>query len=359
MSTKERGARRSSGSDAGRTRTMNLAPVKATPASAPGVLLKTPRSPRRHLGRPRLLIVGCGDIGLRIITVLRDRFRIFGAVRSQTSAVAVRSAGAIPLVLDLDQAGRIRRIGALARAVIALAPTSPCGRRDARAPRLLRALRCARGGRMLYISTTGVYGDRRGAWTDETTPPAPANERALRRLDAETRLRASNWRAAVLRVPGIYGPNRLPLDRLRDAIPVALPAQDVVTNHIHADDLARACIAALYRAAPARVYNIADDTQLFLGEYLDRVADRVGLPRPPRAPWDQVRIAAGPQRMLFLSGSRRLRNDRMKRELRIRLLYPDVDAGLAAIAAPRARQESAQAPHPTNAQASNSPSTDR
>ena len=285
-----------------------------------------------------MLIVGCGDIGLRIVARLRDRFRIFGTVANPASAAAVRSAGAIPLLLDLDQSGTRSRAGALAGRIIVLAPTSPRGSRDERARRLRCILRPAHAARVLYLSTSGVYGDRRGAWTDESTPPAPANERAGRRLDAESLLRASRWHAAVLRIPGIYGPNRLPIERLRQAIPVALAHQDVITNHIHADDLARACVAALFRAAPTRTYNVVDDSQLFLGEYLDRVADQLNLPHPPRVPLDRLAAVVGAQRMSFLGESRRLRNLRMKRELRVRLQFPDVDAGLAAIAkAPRAR----------------------
>ncbi|HYA65502.1 MAG TPA: NAD-dependent epimerase/dehydratase family protein [Burkholderiaceae bacterium] len=278
-----------------------------------------------------MLIVGCGDIGLRIVARLRDRFRIFGTTANPTNATAVRTAGATPLVLDLDQSGKKPRFAALARRVIILTPTSPQGRRDRRSRQLLRLLRPATDHRMLYLSTSGVYGDRQGAWTNESMPAAPVSERAQRRLDAESVLRSSRWRSAVLRVPGIYGPNRLPIDRLRQAVPVALPHQDVLTNHIHADDLARACVAALFRAAPSRTYNIVDDSQLTVGEYLDRVADRIGLARPPRAPWDHLHAVAGERRASFLRESRRLQNVRMKRELRLRLTYPDVDAGLAAI----------------------------
>jgi nucleoside-diphosphate-sugar epimerase len=288
-----------------------------------------------------VLLIGCGDIGLRIVARLRDRYRVFGTVTSAARAAALREAGAIPLLLDLDTGSgaptpQRGRIAGLARRVMVLAPTSTTGRRDRRARRILRLLATGRApagtGRLLYISTTGVYGDRQGAWTDETTPAAPGNERAHRRLDAERTLRTSGWNAAVLRVPGIYAADRLPLERLRAAIPVPFPEQDVYTNHIHAEDLARACIAALYRAAPTRVYNTIDDTQLRLGDYLDQVADRAGLPRPPRAAWEQMRAAAGPQRMSFLGESRRLRNVRMKRELRLRLQYPDVGAGLAELA---------------------------
>ncbi len=298
---------------------------------------------RRRLGQPRLLIVGCGDIGVRIVARLRDRFRIFGTIANRTSADAVRAAGAVPLLLDLDRRSKESRISALARRVIILAPTSPHGRRDARARRLLRMLRYVPSAKMLYLSTSGVYGDRGGAWTDESTAPTPVSERAQRRLDAESLLRASRWRAAVLRVPGIYGPGRLPIERLRRAVPVLLPGQDVITNHIHADDLARACVAALFRAAPTRTYNVVDDSELYVGQYLDRVADRIGLSRPPRVSWDELRAAAGDQRVSFLRESRRLKNVRMKRELRLRLQYSDVDAGLAAMDEAAATRSTKQA----------------
>jgi nucleoside-diphosphate-sugar epimerase len=320
------------------------------PATSAGRQQKNPAA-RPRLGRPRILLVGCGDVGMRIVARLRDRFRVYGTVTQAARAAALRAAGAVPLILDLDAppapaptgasrrkgpAGRSRaRIAGLAPHVIVLAPTSPDGQHDRRAPRLLQLLSMGRtpapGSRLSYISTTGVYGDRAGAWTDETTPPRPGNDRARRRLDAEQTFRASRWRAAVLRVPGIYAADRLPLARLRSAIPVPVDDQDVFTNHIHAEDLARACIAALYRAAPARVYNTIDDTQMKLGQYLDAVADRTGLPRPPRAPWEEMRAAAGPQRMSFLSESRRLRNSRMKHELRVRLHFPDIRDGLAAV----------------------------
>jgi len=311
----------------------NKSPVPVQDDPGPSALRALrPQAPRRRLGLPRLLIIGCGDIGLGIVARLQARFRVLGTVTSEASADRVRAAGAVPLLLDLDTGKGKTRIGALSRRVLVLAPTSPTGTQDQRVRRLLATLcRPADGpSTMVYISTSGVYGDRAGAWTCETTPPAPANERACRRLDAERRVRASAWRGAVLRVPGIYGPGRMPLERLRQGLPVPPPEQDIYTNHIHTKDLERACIAALFRANPARVYNIVDDTQLTLGQYLDRVADIAGLPRPPRANWEQVRSAVGAQRMSFMSESRRLRNARMKRELRLHLRYPDVAAGLVA-----------------------------
>lgn len=301
---------------------------------------------RRHLGRPRLLIIGCGDIGVRIVSRLGDRYRIVGAVHSLEGMARVRAAGGTPLRVDLDRLPSLARLAGLAERVLVLAPASPSGERDGRSRRILAVLHRTARARLVYVSTTGVYGDRRGAWTDETTPPRPGNDRARRRLDAERRLRTSPWHACVLRVPGIYGPRRLPIERLRQGLAVPLPEQDVMTNHVHSEDLARICIAAVHRGAPARCYNAVDQSALALGQYLDRVADFAGLPRPPRLPWEQLQASVGPQRMSFLEESRRLRNQRLKRELRVRLRFPDVDAGLAAMRA--------AAP-----QASNSPSTDR
>jgi len=173
-----------------------------------------------------------------------------------------------------------------------------------------------------------VYGDRQGALIDETARPMPATERAQRRLAAEAIVRAAPIRASVLRVPGIYAANRLPLDRLRAATPALRDEDDVHTNHIHADDLARAAIVALFRGGPARVYNTADDTQLKMGDFFDRVADRFGLARPPRLRRAELRAAVSPAQYSFMSESRRLTNRRLKRELRFWLAYPTVDAAL-------------------------------
>jgi nucleoside-diphosphate-sugar epimerase len=219
----------------------------------------------------------------------------------------------------------------LAARVICLVPPASEGQTDQRIARLLRLLRRPPA-RLIYMSTTGVYGDRRGAMVDESAQPAPITERARRRVDAERRTRARPWQASVLRVPGIYGPGRLPIERLRRAIPAPLAADDVLTNHIHIDDLARICIASLFRGAPRRVYNAVDDSHLYLGEYLDMVADRFGLPRAPRLPPEALRQAVTPMQFSFFEESRRLRNRRLKNELRVRLQFPTAGDGLIAIA---------------------------
>jgi nucleoside-diphosphate-sugar epimerase len=239
---------------------------------------------------------------------------------------ALRAAGVVPIVGNLDDRRSLRRLRAFGARVIHLAPPPETGRTDPRSAHLLAALRAR--GRLVYISTSGVYGDRGGAWLDETARPQPANDRAVRRLDAERRVRAVG--ARVLRVPGIYAHDRLPLARLRAGLPALAPADDVHTNHIHADDLARIALAALTRGKPARVYHAVDDSQLKMGEYFDLVADAHGLPRPPRLPREQLRAAVSPTMYSFMAESRRLANTRLKRELNIRLQWATVQSLLDA-----------------------------
>jgi nucleoside-diphosphate-sugar epimerase len=283
------------------------------------------RSPRRKLGMPRLLIVGCGDVGLRILARVHRRFRVFALTSTPARAPLLRAAGAVPLAGDLDDRATLARLRALAPRLIHLAPPPNHGRGDPRTRHLLAAIEPPR--RAVYISTTGVYGDRAGAWLDETAPLAPANERAWRRVTAEQAMRAAG--AAVLRVPGIYAHDRLPLDRLRAGTPALAADDDVFTNHIHADDLARIAIAALMRGGRGRTYNAVDDSQLKMGDYFDAVADAFGLPRPPRLPREQLKSAVSPMMYSFMGESRRLRNARVKRELKVRLAWPTVAATLA------------------------------
>jgi nucleoside-diphosphate-sugar epimerase len=285
---------------------------------------------RKRFGRPRLLIVGCGDVGLRIVARLRDRFRIIATTASARRVLELRAAGAVPLVVNLDIAHTLARMRAFSSHWIDLVPPAAAGAGDTRTRRLRTAC-AARAKRAVYVSTTGVYGDRQGVLLDETAHPAPTSERAKRRLAAEALVRAAPVHAIVLRAPGIYAANRLPFERLRSATPALRDEDDVYTNHVHAEDLARAAIAALFRGAPTRVYNAVDDTQLKMGEYFDRVADHFRLPRPPRLPRAALQAAVTPAQYSFMSESRRLANQRLKQELRLRLAYPTVDDALASM----------------------------
>ncbi|OON63976.1 NAD(P)-dependent oxidoreductase [Massilia sp. KIM] len=285
--------------------------------------------------RPRLLIVGCGDVGMRLLPLLRERFRVFALTSQHERCAELRAAGAVPVVADLDQPHTLARLRGLAPWVLHLAPPQQDGERDLRTRRLAAAL----GGgvrRMVYVSTTGVYGDCGGALVREHRPVAPRNPRAARRVDAERVLRAwavaGGVQLAILRVPGIYARERLPLKRLEQGTPALRPEEDVYTSHVHADDLARIVLQALLHGRPGRVYHAVDDTRMKMGDYFDAVADRFGMPRPPRLPRAELRQVVSPMLLSFMSESRRLDNTRMKRELRVRLRYPDVDMALARMA---------------------------
>jgi nucleoside-diphosphate-sugar epimerase len=277
----------------------------------------------------RILIVGCGDIALRAAKLLRGRFRVFGVVRRKERFGNLRGAGMVPLLADLDTPSSLRKLAGLADAVLHLAPPPGMGARDTRTRQLLAALsRNTPPKRLVYVSTSGVYGDCGGALVSETRALNPQTERAKRRVDAERAIRswaARNGAAAmIVRVPGIYAADRLPLDRLRAGAPAIEAVQDGYTNHIHADDLARVIVAAMQRGRPNRVYHASDDSQTKMGDYFDMVADTHGLARPPRLPRDAVERAVSPALWSFMNESRRLTNDRMKRELGVRLRYPTV-----------------------------------
>jgi nucleoside-diphosphate-sugar epimerase len=193
----------------------------------------------------------------------------------------------------------------------------------------------------IYVSTTGVYGDRAGEWVTETAELRAATARGERRVAAETLLRATyRRRVSILRVPGIYAAERLPIERLHAGTAALIDADDVYTNHIHADDLAHAAWLAIFRGGSHRVINVVDDASLKMGDYFDQVAQATGLPKPPRLPRALLQRAVSPMLYSFMSESRRINNTRMKRELRIRLRYPTPDALLRTMKAAQALQQS-------------------
>jgi len=288
----------------------------------------------RAFRQQRLLVVGCGDVGQRVLRELHGRLRVRVLTSSPERVMALRQLGVTPLVGSLDAPASLARLAALAPRVLHLAPPPGTGDRDARTSALLAAL-SRRGGlrSLVYGSTTGVYGDAGGAFFDETRAVAPESDRARRRVDAESSLRAFGRRQAlaqgaamsILRIPGIYAVGREggdPRDRVRRGSPVLAREDDVYTNHIHADDLARACLLALWRARPQRVWHVCDDTQHLMGDHFDLVADLSGLPRPPRLAREELRAQVSAMQWSFLRESRRLSNVRMKHELGLVLHHP-------------------------------------
>lgn len=280
----------------------------------------------------RILIVGCGDVGLRAARLLRGHARLYALTRSPERNADLRAAGITPISGDLDDRKSLARITALADHVLHFAPPPTEGETDPRTKRLLAALgRGSLAVSLVYISTSGVYGDCGGAEVAETWPARPNNTRAKRRADAESQLRRfglGGRRISILRAPGIYAQDRMPAERVRKGLPAIVPADDVHTNHIHAKDLARLAIAALFQGRPNRLYNAVDDSGLKMGDWFDVVADHLGLPRPPRLPREEVIAAVTPAMRTFLTESRRLSNQRIKEELRFRLKYSTVRQGL-------------------------------
>ena len=282
----------------------------------------------------RVLLVGAGDVAQRLVPLLAGRYRLYAAVRSAERAAQWRALGVTPVLADLDQPRSLHRLGGLAQWVIHLAPPPGQGISDPRTAALLAALARAKSlpRRLIYISTTGVYGDLQGTWADETAAAHPTrhrSDRARRRMDAEARLRhaanqGSAGKVCILRAPGIYAADRLPLDRIRRGDPALIQQDDAWSNHIHADDLARIIVSALRHGQSNRAYNAVDDEPLRMGDYFDAVADRFDLPKPPRRPANEVRARVGPAMWSYMAESRRLANHRLHRELHYRFLYPSV-----------------------------------
>ncbi|KAA0073748.1 NAD-dependent epimerase/dehydratase family protein [Paraburkholderia sp. T12-10] len=343
----------------------------------------------RILRRPRVLIVGCGDVGLRCAQRLLARAaqpRVIALTTRPERATSLRAHGLTPIVGDLDAPRSLRRLAGIARTVLHLAPPPSTGADDPRTQALIAALgtraryRAARGStsrtrrmrtafaasheralrwpacgnrparsslnrrivpepplaagrsvrvRVVYASTTGVYGDCAGALIDETRPVRPANARAKRRVAAERRLRRANVRgttaASIVRIPGIYAQDRLPLARIHQGKPALVDADDVYTNHIHADDLAAIMVRVAEHGRIGRVVHASDDTVLKMGTYFDRVADAFGLPHVPRISRGTAEQTLDPMVLSFMRESRRLSNVRLRRELRVVLRYPTVD----------------------------------
>ncbi len=286
-----------------------------------------------------MLVVGCGDVAMRAVRQSGSHIRWIALTSNADRITELRKAGVTPLLGNLDRPMTLRRLAGLGTRLLYLAPPPPDGWSDPRASVLTRVLRLRSPLRAaVYGSTTGVYGDCSGDWVTETRAVAPQTPRARRRVHAEAVLRtwgkASGTAVAVLRIPGIYAPDReggTPRTRLQKGTPVLQPQDDVYTNHVHADDLARACLRALWGASPQRVYNVSDDTQLKMGDYFDLAADLYGLPRPPRVARDSAQAQLPLMLLSFMSESRRIDNRRMKDELHLRLRYPDVAAGLVSV----------------------------
>ncbi|WP_348944469.1 NAD-dependent epimerase/dehydratase family protein [Chitinibacter sp. FCG-7] len=294
--------------------------------------------------KKRLLIIGCGDVIRRALPWLLQRFKVYATARRADKALQLHTLGIHPIVADLDQRRTLARLAGLADLIIHSTPPGE-GKADLRTRRLLAALSQPRTcgalapqnailaqRSIVYISTSGVYGDHGGAWIDETSPQLASTGRALRRISAENQLRqwaraqSAKRRVCLLRAPGIYALDRLPTARIARGEPGIIASEDSVSNHIHADDLAHAVCLALFRGLPQRSYNIVDDAPHTMSEWFDQVSDFTALPRVAKLSREDAQSQLSPTMWSYMNESRQLSNQRAKRELRWRLQYPTTEA---------------------------------
>lgn len=290
----------------------------------------------------KILIVGFGDVAERLVRRYAGQAEFVGLVRRPARIAELRALGVTPCLGDLDDAASLAHLPRV-DGVFHFAPPPAEGSTDPRTARLLQALGRRRPGALVYLSTSGVYGDCGGAWVSETRPVAPVNARAVRRVDAERRLRVwgrkSGVQVTVLRAPGIYAAERLPLERIRRGTPALVARDDSYTNHIHADDLARLAWAALFRGRGQRLYHAVDAQPMKMADWFDSCADACGLPRPPRVKRAEAEKLLSQALLSFLRESRRLSNARTVRELRVKYRYPTSDALLREIKAARGQMQ--------------------
>ena len=286
-----------------------------------------------------VLIAGCGDIGQRGAALhLAQGARVSALARTPARCAQLAALDVTPVPGDLDDANLLAALPTQQALVYYFAPPPQAGVTDPRMERFLRAVtRDALPHKIVYISTSGVYGDCKGAWVTEDAPPNPQTTRAQARLDAETQLfawsRDHSVPVVILRVGGIYGPGRLPVERIRRGEPVLQREEAPFTNRIHADDLARVCLAAAERGGAGRIYNVCDDKHSTMTDYFNAVADALGLARPPEISLAEAQKVLSPGMLSYLNESRRMDNRRMREELKVTLLYPTLEQGLKFCAA--------------------------
>ncbi len=286
-----------------------------------------------------VFLVGCGYVGRHVARCLQAQGRAVTALaRSDESVRLLHAQGLQAVRGDLDFPASLVVLPVQAALVYYFVPPPSAGSIDPRMGNFLQAITPATcPARIVFISTSGVYGDCLGEWVTEDRPPRPDSDRAHRRLDAEQQLRAWGESHAVtvviLRVPGIYGPGRLPEKRLRAGDPVLLEKESPWSNRVHIEDLVRACLAAGERDRPAAVYNISDGHPTTMTDYFNRVAEALGLKRPAQITRAQAHTELSAGMQSYLAESKRLDNRRMREELGVEPRYPDLVQGLAACVA--------------------------
>ena len=286
-----------------------------------------------------VLIVGCGDVGVRVARLVQAGGGMVSAlVRTGAGAERLRSFDIMTVPGDLDDPVSLANLPTAEKLVFYLAPPPGGGLHDTRMRNFCAAIGAGQvPAKVVYVSTSGVYGNCGGAWVTEATPVNPQTSRAQRRLDAETVLR--EWArplgvmVVILRVTGIYGPGRLPLARLQQGHPVLREAESPPTNRIHADDLATVCLAAAAKGEDGDVFNVSDGQPGTMSQYFNVAADLLGLPRPPQVTMAEAQQVMTPLMLSYLTETRRMDNCRMLERLGVKLRYPDLNSGLENVVA--------------------------
>ncbi|MCK4866395.1 MAG: SDR family oxidoreductase [Gammaproteobacteria bacterium] len=281
-----------------------------------------------------VLIIGCGDIGLRVAKIWKKASKsVFALARSESSIDLFRQQHIHTCQADLDDPESLRHLPSKQSLLYYFAPPPATGQKDSRMTHFLENLDAEHlPTHLIYISTSGVYGDHGGELINEQTAVNPQVDRAKRRYHAEQQLQQWGEQKAVpitiLRVGGIYGPERLPLQRLKDQIPMLHENLSPQTNRIHADDLAQVCVAAASEKAEGEIYNVSDGTNSNMTEYFNTIADFCNLPRPPLVDWDEAEKTISKGMLSYLKESRQMDNSKMLNELEIELIYPTLKDGL-------------------------------
>jgi len=281
-----------------------------------------------------VLIIGCGDIGIRVAKIWKNASKsVFAVARSESSIDSFRQQHIHACQADLDNSDSLKNLPTKQALLYYFAPPPTKGQKDTRMTHFLDNVDLEHlPAHIIYISTSGVYGDQRGKLINEETPATPQVDRAKRRYDAEQQLQQWGEKNSVditiLRVGGIYGPGRLPLKRLEDKIPMLHEHLSPQTNRIHADDLAQVCVAAAIKDTAGEIYNVSDGTNSNMTEYFNTIADFCDLERPPLVDWDEAEKTISPGMLSYLRESRKMDNSKMINELDIELIYPSLKDGL-------------------------------
>jgi len=281
----------------------------------------------------RLFIFGLGYSGLEIAKLARAQgWTVAGTCTGMEKAESLRAQGIETHLFDGTAPLAAASVGGASHILCSIAPGTAGDPALSLCGPLLRQARW-----LGYLSTTGVYGDHGGGWVDEDTPPKPGQPRSIERLATERAWQAMARDAGVpltiFRLPGIYGPGRSPIDQVKAGTARRIDKPGQVFSRIHVADIAGAALKAMTAPHRGDIYNVVDDLPVSTGEVVAFACELLGRPVPPSIPWDEIAPTMSPMARSFYAENRRVRNERMKRDLGVVLRYPTYREGLRAIAA--------------------------